>query len=152
MYWDPFEELDRMHEEMDRLFRRSFGHERPLLEHDGKGNTQLVARTPVYHMQETESGIIAAFELPGVNKADIELNVEDDSIELKVESKTEKKHEDKDKKSTSYFMHKSSFYRKVPLPKQIESSKATAEYKDGVLRIEAPKKAESSGGKRLQIK
>lgn len=163
MYWDPFEELERMHKEIDRLFRRAFNEYKPsfdLIDYD-KGSSNLIPyeredtkldffRKPVCHLQETEKNIIAAFELPGVNKDNIELNVDDKSIELKVENKDEKKHEEKDRKFYSYSMQR--FYRKINLPKEVDSSKATAEYKDGILRIEMPKKEKDSEKKRLQIK
>ncbi|MEM3373635.1 MAG: Hsp20/alpha crystallin family protein [Candidatus Woesearchaeota archaeon] len=169
MYWDPFEELERMHEEIDRLFKRSFMQFMPelydrnlkdyrnLLGYDTMGSRDLITtdrtlsfRKPVCHLHETEKNIIAAFELPGVKKEDIELNVDDRSIELKVESKNEKKHEDDEKKVYGYTLQK--FYRRVALPKEVDSSKAIAEYKDGVLRIEMPKKEQDSEKKRLQIK
>ncbi len=163
MYWDPFEELERMHEEIDRLFRRSFmqfmpelSKERALLGYDSSNrdlmtySKELDFRRPVCHLQETENNIVAAFELPGVNKEDIVLNVDDNSVELKVESKNEKKHEDKDKKFYSFAMQR--FYRRIQLPKEVDSSKAVAEYKDGILRVEMPKKEKDTGKKRLQIK
>jgi HSP20 family protein len=158
MYYDPFEEIARMHEEMDRLFRRSFnGFEKPLLE--DKSNKSLTPwqsfgmRTPVCHLHETESKVMATIEIPGVNKSDIELNVDDTGLEIKVDAKQEKKHGDKDNKVYGYSMQQQSFYRKLPFPKEVDSSKATAEYKDGVLRVEAPKKHQiEASGKRLQIR
>ena len=156
MYWDPFEEIERMHEEMDRLFRRSFyGNDRALLENKGeKGELSpwnKNIRTPMCHMHETENNIVATFELPGVEKSDIQLNVDDFSVEVKVELKKEKKHEDKEKQTYGYSMQTQSFYRRLPLLKEVDSSKATAEYKDSILRVEMPKK-EKGKGRALQIK
>lgn len=164
MYWDPFEELERMHEEIDRLFRKSFlefmpevkyGNRKDLLDYDKKDlvpmeNRLIKFRTPVCHLQETENKIIASFELPGVDKKDIDLNVDDNTIELKVESKDEKKHEDNEKKMYSYRMQ--SFFRRIPLSIEVDSSKATAEYKDGMLRVEIPKKQNDKNKKKLEIK
>ncbi|MBI3035314.1 Hsp20/alpha crystallin family protein [Candidatus Woesearchaeota archaeon] len=50
-----------------------------------------IARLPVADVAETENSIIATFELPGVSKEEIELNVTDDRVEVKVERKVEKK-------------------------------------------------------------
>jgi HSP20 family protein len=147
MYYDPFDELDRMHEELDRFFRRSFmAHDTPLIGQRGTKEVAPASRSPVYHVQETENNIVAAFELPGVQKSDIVLNVDDRFVELKVEQ--EKKHEDK----KSYSMMSKSFYRRVSLPKEVDSQKATAEYKDGILRVEMPKKNPSEKGRRIEIK
>jgi HSP20 family protein len=154
MYYDPFDELDRMHEEMDRIFGMYFGvPDRRLIGHSG--NKALAeksqARMPVCHMQETESKMIATFELPGVDKKDINLTVDDDRIELKVEAKQENKQEDKEK-GYRYFSQSSAFYRSMVFPKDVDSSKAEAEYKDGVLRVEVPKKQKDAQKKRLEIR
>ena len=154
MYWDPFDELDRMHEEMDRLFGRFFWQpDRPLIGHSGEGKEikPRKGRAPMYNMQETENNLIATFELPGVQKGDIDLTVEDDHLVLKVESKEEEEHKDKD--NYRYAKMARSFYRSMALPREVESDKATAEYKNGVLRVEMPKKEKDiSKGKRIDVK
>ncbi len=146
MYYDPFDEMQRMHEEMDKLFARFFldSPARPMIGH--KNADVPAKRAPRCHLQETESQVIATFELPGVNKGDIELVVDDDHISLNVESKQEQ--EDKDK----YSYKSQSFHRYISLPKAVESDKAKAEYKNGVLRVEAPKRDRKSKGKRIDVK
>ncbi len=136
MYWNPF---DEMHEEMDRMFRTFLGGHSgiPMIAHKGHKHDLMHKegfRCPRCHLQETESKIIATFELPGVTKADIELLVDDDHLELKVESKVEKK----DKQH--YAVHTQSFFRKIPLLKKVDSDKAEAEYKNGILKVAIPKK------------
>ena len=160
MYYDPFDELARMHEEMDRIFGMHFGMpDRRLIGHSGNRSLErpsagqtAMARIPVCNMQETESKMIATFELPGVDKKDINLNVDDDRIELKVEARQEKKTEDKEKGHYSYMSQSSAFYRSMMFPKEVDSSKAEAEYKDGILRIEVPKKEKSNQKRRLEIR
>ena len=145
MYWDPFEEIRRMHEEMDRIFGRALGKER-LLDHDKKGKQVDKFRAPVADLKETENSILATFELPGADKGDIELNVTEDSIEVKAEKKVEKK------EKGSYSFSQSSFYRSIPLPKEVDASKAKASYKNGMLRIEVPKQEQlTHNKKRIQI-
>ena len=147
MYWDPF---DEMHEEMDRMFRRFWSTDQPKIAHKGHKHDLMHKegfRCPRCHLQETESKIIATFELPGVSKADIELLVDDDHLELKVESKVEKK----DKQH--YAVHKQSFFRKIPLLKKVDSDKAEAEYKNGILKVEVPKKKkETKKRKKVNVK
>ncbi|NTV23174.1 MAG: Hsp20/alpha crystallin family protein [Nanoarchaeota archaeon] len=149
MYWDPFDELERMHEEMDRLFTANFGpSQRKMLGYGGTMQpVKAGARVPVCHLHETESAIVAAFELPGVEKKDIDLHVGDKSIELKVESETKKE----DRNMSSY--SRQSYFRTIPLPKEVMADKAQAEYKDGVLRVEIPKKEkETVNRKRIDVK
>ena len=154
MYWDPFDELNKMHEEMDKLFNLTFAvpQNRTLIGHSSndKGLIKQGTRTPVCHLQETESEMIATIELPGVDKKDINLNVDEKYLEIKVESKKEEKSEQKD--TYSYMASSRSFHRYMNLPKTIDSSKVKAEYKDGVLRVNMPKKIkEESKTKRIDI-
>lgn len=156
MYWDSLRELSKMHEEMDRMFNKAFyGTDIPLLGHGktevGLPNTKIQNRAPICHLQETETKLVGTFELPGVNKADINLIVDDDHLELSVESRFENKKENDNK--YSFMSQRSSFQRYMRLPKEIISQKANAEYKDGILRVEMPKKhKDDKGGKKLQIK
>ncbi len=150
-----FRDMMRMQREMDRLFSQAFDNRMPLPDHSGKGS-ELAPRTehalfrmPKCDLRETESSIVAAFELPGVDKKDIELNITDDSIEVKVEKREHK--EEKGKDSYSFMSGQTSFYRSIPLAQKIDSSKAEAEYKNGMLRIEVPKK-EQDNKKRIEIK
>lgn len=149
MYRDLFDEIERMHEEMDRLFSRAYvGSERPLIGHSGKNEVGKY-RNPVCHLQETEKHMIATFELPGVDKGDIELNVEKDHIEVKVEQKKEEKKDEKGVKS--YYSSSMSFHKFMALPKEIDANSAKAKYENGILRVEMPKVKEIKTGKRLQI-
>ncbi|MBW2970863.1 Hsp20/alpha crystallin family protein, partial [Candidatus Woesearchaeota archaeon] len=139
MYWDPFDEMERMHREMDRVFFHMVGG-RPAIEHKDR---QLPAkqsefRPAVADCYETENAVIACFELPGATKDDIELNVTDNYVEVKVEKKQEK--EKKGKHSYSYAVVTSQFYRRHMLPAGVEADKVKASYNNGVLRVEIPKK------------
>src|SRR3989338_1769485 len=138
MVWGQFEEIRRMHEEMDRLFGKAFGRT-GLLEHGkGKGLSKYEGfRVPVADVRETENSVIARIEIPYIEQKDIELNVTENSIEVKVEKTAEK--EVKEKGSYSYESRSHSFYRALPLPAEVKSSEAKAEYKNGVLRMEIPK-------------
>ncbi len=148
MTWDPFEDLGRMHEEMDRLFGRVFS--RPLW---GKGK-ELVpfrkARVPVSDIKESEKNVIANIELPGIPKENIELNVTEDYIEVKAQQKAEK--EVKKKGMYSYQSSASQFYKKLPLPAEVKPDQAVAEFKDGLLKVEIPKVKQIEHKKSTKVK
>jgi HSP20 family protein len=143
--WEIFEEFGRMQDELDRMFGRQY--RRPLLE-DKKDSSEIAVRSPKSNIMETESNIIATFEIPGLDKGDINLNVTDDSIE--VEAKKSSKVEKKDKGKYLYKETSQNFYRKMPLPKTVDADNAKASYKNGVLKIEVPKKEEKHK-KKIQI-
>lgn len=136
MWWNPFDEFDEM-------FERIWGRPgRTLLPHykEGEKGELTPYRSPVTDLYETDKSIVATMELPGVNKEDIELNVTDNQIEVKVEKKIEKEEKDKKKGYYRYESRCKSFYRSIPLPVEVDASKAEATYKDGVLKVELPKK------------
>ncbi|MBI4149552.1 Hsp20/alpha crystallin family protein [Candidatus Woesearchaeota archaeon] len=138
------DEMERMQNEMNRMFGRQIGY--------GKAQPAVPAvRMPRCQLQETEKAVVASFELPGADKKDIELNVTDTHIEVKVQKKMEKEQKGKD----TYYYEASAqgYYRAVPLPGEAQASKAEASYKDGVLRVEVPKlKQVESKAKRIEIK
>ena len=143
MKTDPFEQIGSIHEEMERLFSDLYGWNAGMLpEKTENGNT---ARTPVTGMRETESAVIATFELPGISKDDIELNVAENSIEIKAEKKREK--EEKTKNFRGFSSASRSFYRKIPVPMEIKADQSTAECKDGILEVTMPKQ----GAKKAKI-
>ncbi len=151
MVWDPFDEMYRMYEEMDRFFNRAFRSSRPLIESKEKGKslTKKDFRMPIADIKETEKNVLATFELPGADKKDIELNITDDRIEVKVEKKEER--EVKDKGSYIYSSASSHFYRSLPIPAEVNPEKAKASYKNGILRIEVPKTKKLQKSKKIMI-
>jgi HSP20 family protein len=76
-------------------------------------------------------------EMPGVEKKDVKLNALDNSIEISAEHKEESEEKKKDylrkeRKAVSY-------YRRLPLPEKVDSSKAAAKLNNGVLTVDIPK-------------
>jgi len=142
--WDIFEEFQKMQDEMDKIFGRQY--RRPLLE-GKRDSTDVTVRSPKSNIMETESNIVATFEIPGIDKEDINLNVTNDSIE--VEAKKSSKVEKKQKGKYLYKETSQNFYRKMPLPKTVDADKAKASYKNGILNVEMPKKEEEKKKKIL---
>ena len=78
MFWDPFDEMARMHEEMDRMFGRMLGGHRAIKQ-KGKGS-EIVPfgkyRSAVCNVEEKDNRVVATFEIPGIDKDDIEVMAE----------------------------------------------------------------------------
>ena len=136
MVWDPFEEMRRIQQEMDRLFSDFWGKTRPMVANAQK-EMQRFVRTPITDVFEEDDHVVAKFELPGVEKRDVELNVTADSIEVRVEKSAEKK-EDR-KGHYRYESMSQTFYRKIPLPTEVIPEKTEAVFKDGVLTVRSEK-------------
>jgi HSP20 family molecular chaperone IbpA len=146
-----FEEMQRG---MDEVLCNMYGAPNPVLVcQDHKGLAQPTGtglwRAPRCEMLESDNSFKTLIELPGVDKKDIELNITDKAMEVKVEGKEEK--ESKSKNGYSLMSARQSFYRMLALPRSVDSSKVKAEYHNGILTVEFPKSA-SSKAKRIEIK
>lgn len=92
---------------------------------------------PKVNMQDAEKEVVVTAELPGVDMKDIEVSVTDSQLTIKGE-----KHEEKEESKKGYYrMERSygSFYRKLPLPCEVNKENISATYKNGVLNISLPK-------------
>lgn len=93
--------------------------------------------------------LIVKVDIPGVKKKDIELNVTDNSVEISAEHKEEEQEKRKN------FLRKErsevSYYRTLPLPEKVISSKAKATLTDGVLNISIPKTIPSPKPKKKSV-
>jgi HSP20 family protein len=80
-------------------------------------------------------------ELPGMKKEDIDVSLTEDTITISGEKKKEEKIEKKD----YYSLERSygSFKRSFSLPAEVQTEKASAKFKDGVLEIRIPKTEEA---------
>jgi HSP20 family protein len=86
-------------------------------------------RYALCNLEETKDKVRARFELPGIPKKNISLNVGDDSIEIKgwKEKKQKGSHESM------------KFYRKISTPVPVITEKANASFKDGIVTVEVAK-------------
>lgn len=95
-------------------------------------------RKPLLEIRDTGDHLKIIAELPGVNKDDIDIDVEDQNLILKSEAKQEKEKTEENK----YYSERrySSFYRQIPLPVEIIPEKTEASFKNGILEIDLLKK------------
>lgn len=100
-------------------------------------------------VKEDEKSYTVRADIPGVKKEDIQVDVEGNTVSLRAETKQEKEEKKGEKviySERSYGMASRSF----TLPAEVDSKGAKAEYKDGVLNLTLPKKA-NGGGKRIAV-
>ena len=88
-------------------------------------------------MWEEDDKINIKMAMPGIKKEDIKITIEDDRVCI---SGSSKKEEESDKKRRYYYRSmESSFEQTFNLPSKVDSNKADAEFKDGVILITLPK-------------
>ena len=93
--------------------------------------------SPRVDIYQTENDVVVKAEIPGVSKEDLNLYIDDNSIRLS--GQTKKENEFKDENAFRTERHYGSFSRTIPLPVEVKSDQAKAQYKDGILSITIPK-------------
>jgi HSP20 family protein len=155
--------------EVDRLFE-DFARGLPAI---GQGNTTLV---PNIDVSETDNEIMITAEMPGLERKDVEITVEDDILTIRGEKKIETEQggqqpgqgakgqdetnksgrsaDNTNAKSTNYHVTERSygmFLRVLQLPTRIDPSKVEARMSNGVLKIHIPKQARPQAN-RIEVK
>ena len=138
--WDPFRELARVQEEMNR----ALGDERLQFR---AGDS--VGWTPSCDIYEDGEEIVVRAELAGVEPGDVEIRFENGVLTLKGERRLEK--EDKRENYHRLELSYGTFTRAFSMPATIDSEKIRAESKQGVLLVHLPKKPEARP-KSIQVK
>ena len=122
---------------MNQLFEDFFGTRSPLRPW-GDGEAGFM---PPVDVHETNDRVIVEAELPGVEPKNVDIRVEGDALIIRGERKQEKEQ----KEGGFYRMERSygRFERQVELPSYTDPQKCEATYKNGVLKVELPKKEEA---------
>ncbi len=100
-------------------------------------------------VKEDDKAFTVRAEIPGVKKEDIKVEVDNDRVTLSAEARQEKEEKKGEKviySERSYGMASRSF----TLPADVDANAVQAEYKDGILNLTLPKKANGSA-KRIAV-
>ncbi|WP_218079359.1 Hsp20/alpha crystallin family protein [Anthocerotibacter panamensis] len=135
--WEPLREMDRMRRQMDRLFE-------DILGGDG-GETQEGIYMPAVEFREQERAYILRTMLPGIRKEDVDVEVTQEAVTIRAESRFEKT-EEREVTHRSEFRY-GRYVRQLALPGAIETEQVQANYQDGILTLTLPKAAQSRARK-----
>jgi len=137
--WQPFHELTSIQERMNRLFEDFFGRT-PL----ASGTEEPLGTwgfAPPVDIYEDAHKLMFKVEIPGMEEKDLKVEMEGNTLTVSGERKLEKevKEEHFRRKERRY----GAFSRSFTLPGTVDASKVEANYTNGVLTIELPKRAEA---------
>ncbi len=140
--YDPFRDLRTLQEEVNRLFSRNLS---PSFSDEGIARGAWMPSVDIY---ENKDQIVLEAELPGMNREDFELTIENNVLTLRGERHFEKK----DESDNYHRVERSygSFSRSFTLPQTVSAEGTTAEYKNGVLRVVLQKREEVKA-RRIEI-
>ena len=143
----PFEEMEQMFGRLlPQGWARPFDLEHPFWRDMPSPFAGRLA--PRVDIIERDKEIIVRAQLPGVEKKDIDLSINDNSLTIKGRTS----HEEKEEKGDYYRRECSSgsFTRTFMLPHGVDGSKAKATFKNGVLELTIPK-SEAPAGRKIEI-
>ena len=122
--WEPFRRVAPFYADFDKLANEAEGTWHPSVD-----------------ISENENAFVLKAELPGVNREDINIDINNKTLTLK----GEKKHERDEEKDNVHMTERAygSFQRSMPIPDRVDAEKISARFDKGVLKVVMPKKAES---------
>ena len=135
--WNPWRDFGSLARTFDRSFDRS---------EDFSGTW-----SPPVDIFDNDGEIVLKAELPGLEKEDIDISVEDNLLTVRGERKREKEVTDNDKGVFRSERAFGSFSRSFTLPTTVAMDKINASYKNGVLTLSLPK-AEEAKPRQIAIK
>ena len=122
---DPFEEVEQMMKDF---------HPSTL-----SGNPFI----PSVNVYETDKAVVVETAVPGVDPNDVEVSIENDVLTIKGQTKKSSELDEKDFYRKE--IREGSFFRRVIMPAPVQGDKAEAEFKNGLLKVTAPKTSVEKG-------
>ena len=130
-FWDPFRIMFELMGEPHRELR----HVEP-------------AFVPTFEVFERKDAYVFKADLPGIKQEDLDIRIDGNTLSVSGERKFEK--DEKRENFRRVERRYGSFSRSFELPSSADRDNITANFKDGILQIEVPKRAEARG-KQIQI-
>lgn len=138
--WQPLHGPMSLREAMDRLFEDSFVSPFQAL---AQGEV-----TPI-DMYQTPKEVVVKAALPGVKPEEVDITITGNTLTVKGETKA-----DENIKREDYYYREhryGAFSRAIALPQGLDTEKAEANFKDGVLTLTIPK-SEQVKPKQIKVK
>lgn len=139
---DPLRSLVELRERMNRMFEETLS--RSFEAADGE-NAEATAWKPNVDLYEHPDRYVLRIDLPGVPAAEVQIQVERDTLVLSGERRVEPG------LAREAFLRverpHGRFSRQIALPATVDQSKIRASHRNGVLEVELPKKREDAPGK-----
>lgn len=131
--WNRFRNFSRFQDQFNRLFE-------PAREAQAD-NSALTSWAPAVDIYENENELVIKADLPDINEKDLDVRIENNTLTVRGERKFEQ--EVKEENYLRVERAYGSFSRSFSLPSSVNTEAIQAEYKNGVLTVALPKRAES---------
>jgi len=141
--WNPFQEFENL---LARYNKSSASNPGTSM----TSELSFADWAPSVDIEEEEDKYLIKADLPGVDKKDIDVKLENGVLSIRGEKQTEKETGKGSKRHRTERFH-GTFARSFTLPDAVKADKVDASYKDGVLSLTIPK-AEEAKPKSIDIK
>lgn len=133
-HWDPFRGLTSLQDQVNRLFGDT-------VTRGGASQDDLATWAPAVDIYETENALVVKADLPDIQEKDIDIRVESNTLTIRGERKFQKEvNEDNYLRVERAY---GTFTRSFSLPNTVNTEGIHAEYRNGVLTVNVPKREES---------
>jgi HSP20 family protein len=141
--WNPLHDLVSLQDRMNRLFEDAS--QRRAGEADIRDDLERADWCPAADIYENETEYSVAVDIPGIDRATLDISVDDDRLTIKGTRPV-----------TSMTQHRGecptgNFLRSFSVPASVDHKDIKAEYEDGVLKVHLPKRPERKA-QRVEIK
>ncbi|MCC6931587.1 MAG: Hsp20/alpha crystallin family protein [Gemmatimonadaceae bacterium] len=148
VFVNAFREMDEMQNRLRRFWNQ--GPASDLFA------TETVGWVPPVEIVEKPDMLLVTAELPGIAREHIDVTFEDDVLTIRGEKTEERKEEKGEAKEEAKFHLFERFYgtfaRSFVVPRTIDPTRITAEFKDGVLTVKLPKSAAAMAkGRKIEV-
>ena len=140
--WSSLDRWANLRDDLDTLL------DLPFLAGGAREQQLFTGWTPALDLYQNNDNVVATVELPGMRKEDIEISLQDGTLTISGERKSETGTNGGNATRTERSTGK--FRRTITLPTLVDANKVSAGYKDGILTVTLPK-AEEAKPKQIQI-
>lgn len=129
--WNPLSEFSLVPRGLDRLLE-------DLYSPQARQRMEKAIVSPGAEVHETKNMYSIKFDLPGVSKEQIKIDLHENTLTVSGERSEERKNDDK--KTHLSEIYYGSFSRSFTFPLSVDAEKVEAKYDKGVLTVDVPKK------------
>lgn len=145
--------FDSIHNELNNFLRDTIIN--PAFSHQLQMKKVSTWR-PAVEITQSDNNYKVKVQLPGVNKEDIEVELDNDFMTITAKIEEEKEEKEQKEKNLKYHtceFRYGKYKRTISFDQPIRADEANAEYKNGVLVITLPKqKQEEAKTRKIEIK
>ena len=144
--------FDSIHNELNNFLRDTIIN--PAFSHQ-LAMKKVSTWRPAVEIKQLENEYKVKVQLPGVNKDDIEVELDNDFMTITAKIEEEKEEKEQNEKNSKYHtceFRYGKYKRTISFDQPIRVEDANAEYKNGVLKITLPKqRVEKAKTRKLEI-